>query len=57
MKLDVDSSEDDFTNAFGEENDLHVDNAHSISLGYHKERYYVMFVVGGNFVWATPTMK
>eukprot|EP00961_Rhodomonas_salina_P296950 3936809-Rhodomonas_salina.1 len=33
-----------------------MDYAHSISLGYYKERYYLLFVVGGrNFMWATPT--
>eukprot|EP00961_Rhodomonas_salina_P171584 2313481-Rhodomonas_salina.3 len=33
-----------------------MDYAHSISLGYYKELYYLLFVVGGrNFMWATPT--
>eukprot|EP00961_Rhodomonas_salina_P189546 2557730-Rhodomonas_salina.1 len=33
-----------------------MDYAHSISLGYFKERYYLLFVVGQrNFIWATPT--
>jgi len=48
--------EDDFAHAFDEENDLHIDYAHAISLGFHKERYYLVFVIGGrNFIWATPT--
>eukprot|EP00961_Rhodomonas_salina_P108644 1462282-Rhodomonas_salina.1 len=47
--------EDDFLDAFGEE-ELHLDYAHSIALGYHKERYYLLFVVGGrNSLWAAPT--
>eukprot|EP00961_Rhodomonas_salina_P264942 3581589-Rhodomonas_salina.1 len=30
--------------------------AHSITLGYNKERYYLLFVVGGrNFMGASPT--
>jgi hypothetical protein len=54
MNLDIASEEDDFVSAFDEE--LHMDYAHAISLGYHKERYYLIFVVGGrNFLWATPT--
>jgi hypothetical protein len=49
-------SEDDFANAFGEDHELHIDYAHSISMGYHRERYYLVFVVGGkNFLWAMPT--
>jgi hypothetical protein len=31
---------------------LHIDYAHSISLGYSKEKYYLIFVVDGiDFVW------
>eukprot|EP00961_Rhodomonas_salina_P219664 2968972-Rhodomonas_salina.1 len=36
-----------------------MDYAHSITLGYNKEWYYLLFkfVVGGrNFMWASPTM-
>lgn len=48
------SDEDYFVNAF-KEDESHMDYAHSISLGYHKERYYLVFIVGGwNFLWATP---
>eukprot|EP00961_Rhodomonas_salina_P123573 1664989-Rhodomonas_salina.1 len=33
-----------------------MDYAHSIELGYNKERYYLLFVVGGrNFMWASAT--
>eukprot|EP00961_Rhodomonas_salina_P006590 89515-Rhodomonas_salina.1 len=33
-----------------------MDYAHSISLGYYKEQYYLLFVVGRqNFMWATLT--
>eukprot|EP00961_Rhodomonas_salina_P223553 3023017-Rhodomonas_salina.1 len=47
--------EDDLECTFGQE-ELHMDYTHSISLGYYKERYYLLFVVGGrNFMWATPT--
>jgi hypothetical protein len=32
--------------------DLHIDYAHSISLGYSKEKYYLILVVDGiDFVW------
>ena len=49
MNLESQEEDDDFVNAFG-------DYTHSISLGYHKERYYLVFIVGGrNFLWATPT--
>eukprot|EP00961_Rhodomonas_salina_P190486 2570099-Rhodomonas_salina.3 len=48
-------AEDDLLTAFGSE-ELHMDYAHSISLSYFKERYYLLFVVGKrNFMWATPT--
>ena len=47
--------EDELLQAFGEE-ELHLDFAHSIALGYHQQRYYLLFVVGGrNFMWAAPT--
>eukprot|EP00961_Rhodomonas_salina_P224878 3040114-Rhodomonas_salina.1 len=33
-----------------------MDYAHSIALGYNKERYYLLFVIGGrNFMWASET--
>mmetsp|Transcript_17909 Transcript_17909/g.36009 ORF Transcript_17909/g.36009 Transcript_17909/m.36009 type:complete len:481 (+) Transcript_17909:395-1837(+) len=36
--------------------DLHVDYAHSISLGYRNEAYYLVMVVDGvDFLWAAPT--
>ena len=48
--------DDDLLNGLGEEHELHIDFAHSISLGYNKERYYLLFAVGGvNFMWETPT--
>eukprot|EP00961_Rhodomonas_salina_P093569 1258992-Rhodomonas_salina.2 len=48
-------SEDDLLQAFASE-ELHLDFAHSILLGYFNERYYLLFVVGRkNFMWATPT--
>ena len=48
--------DEDFLKAFDGEEELHMDYAHSISIGYNKERYYLIFVVGGvNFMWATPT--
>eukprot|EP00961_Rhodomonas_salina_P121495 1635437-Rhodomonas_salina.3 len=48
-------SEEDLEHMLDNE-ELHMDYAHSISLGYFKERYYLLFVVGGrNFMWATPT--
>mmetsp|Transcript_30800 Transcript_30800/g.63788 ORF Transcript_30800/g.63788 Transcript_30800/m.63788 type:complete len:919 (-) Transcript_30800:650-3406(-) len=38
------------------QHDLHVDYAHSISLGYHNQLYYLVMVVDGkDFLWATPT--
>eukprot|EP00961_Rhodomonas_salina_P204239 2755944-Rhodomonas_salina.1 len=47
--------EDDLERAFVQE-ELHMDYAHSISLGYYKEKYYLLFIVGGqNFMWVTPT--
>jgi hypothetical protein len=47
--------EDNLQQAFGGD-ELHLDFAHSIAMGYAKERYYLLFVVGGkNFMWATPT--
>eukprot|EP00961_Rhodomonas_salina_P213084 2877675-Rhodomonas_salina.2 len=48
-------SEDDLLKAFMLD-ELHLNFAHSITLGYFNERYYLLFVVGGrNFMWATPT--
>eukprot|EP00961_Rhodomonas_salina_P076541 1027792-Rhodomonas_salina.1 len=33
-----------------------MDYAHSIALGYNKERYYLIFVIGGrNFMWVSAT--
>eukprot|EP00961_Rhodomonas_salina_P028376 383031-Rhodomonas_salina.1 len=47
--------EDDLLQAFGIE-ELHIDYAHSITLGYNKERYYLLVVVGcRNFMWVSPT--
>eukprot|EP00961_Rhodomonas_salina_P063146 848464-Rhodomonas_salina.1 len=54
-ELTKEEHEDEMFNAFAG-NELHMDYAHSISLGYFKERYYLWFVVGGkNFMWATTT--
>ena len=50
------SEEDDFSKAFTDENEIHINYAHSISLGFNKERYYVVFIVRGkNFLWMTPS--
>eukprot|EP00961_Rhodomonas_salina_P094608 1273294-Rhodomonas_salina.1 len=47
--------EDDLLQAFGSE-ELQMDYAQSITLGYNKERYYLLFVMGGrNFMWVSPT--
>mmetsp|Transcript_65694 Transcript_65694/g.136825 ORF Transcript_65694/g.136825 Transcript_65694/m.136825 type:complete len:162 (-) Transcript_65694:299-784(-) len=55
--ISADLDEDDFMNAFTSEPDLHIDYAHSITVGYHNERYYLVFVVGGvNFLWATSSV-
>eukprot|EP00961_Rhodomonas_salina_P151989 2046140-Rhodomonas_salina.2 len=42
---DVDD-QDDILQAFCEE-ELHLDFAHSITLWYNNERYYLLFIVGG----------
>lgn len=48
--------QDDFLHAMGDNQELHIDFAHSISIGKDKEKYYLVFVVGGvNFLWAAPT--
>lgn len=48
----------DFLNAFNGEEELHMDYAHPILIGYSKERYYLIFVVGGaNFMWAMPQQR
>eukprot|EP00961_Rhodomonas_salina_P046054 618351-Rhodomonas_salina.1 len=39
--------EDDLLQAFRAE-ELHLDYVHAITLGYNKERYYLLFVVGGS---------
>eukprot|EP00961_Rhodomonas_salina_P170018 2291193-Rhodomonas_salina.1 len=55
MEVSELEEEDDLLAAFWSE-ELHMDYAHSISLGYFKERYYLLLVVGKlNFMWATPT--
>mmetsp|Transcript_62292 Transcript_62292/g.129202 ORF Transcript_62292/g.129202 Transcript_62292/m.129202 type:complete len:351 (-) Transcript_62292:1380-2432(-) len=61
-------SEDDFLRAFRTsvpltrkscykvQHDLHVDYAHSISLGYRNEAYYLVMVIDGvDFMWAAPS--
>eukprot|EP00961_Rhodomonas_salina_P174581 2354896-Rhodomonas_salina.1 len=49
------ADEDDLENVFDQE-ELHMDFAHFILLGYGKELYYLLFVVGCcNFMWATLT--
>eukprot|EP00961_Rhodomonas_salina_P116395 1566664-Rhodomonas_salina.1 len=55
MEVSELEEEDDLLAAFGSE-ELHMDYAHSISLGYFKEHHYLLFVVRNqNFMWATPT--
>eukprot|EP00961_Rhodomonas_salina_P055146 740892-Rhodomonas_salina.2 len=55
MEVSELEEEDDLLAAFGSE-ELHMDYAHSISLGYFKEHYYLLFVVRKqNFMWATLT--
>jgi len=45
-----------FTLADDERFDLHVDYAHTIAMGYHNQRYYLIMVIDGkDFLWATPT--
>jgi hypothetical protein len=35
---------------------LHIDYAYTITMGYHKEKYYLILVVDGiDFVWAQST--
>eukprot|EP00961_Rhodomonas_salina_P221112 2989409-Rhodomonas_salina.1 len=41
------SKDYDLLKAFLSE-ELHLDFAHSITLGYFKEHYYLLFIVGGN---------
>ncbi len=37
-------------------NGLHIDYAYSISLGFNKERYYLIMVVDGiDFIWASAS--
>eukprot|EP00961_Rhodomonas_salina_P095484 1284401-Rhodomonas_salina.1 len=45
-KMSEIKSEDDLLKAFASE-ELHLDLAHSILLGYFNKRYYLLFVVGG----------
>ena len=46
---------EDFTKAF-EDDILHRDFTHYISLGYNKEQYFLVFVIRGiNFLWAGST--
>eukprot|EP00961_Rhodomonas_salina_P189347 2554520-Rhodomonas_salina.1 len=55
MEVSELEEEDDLLAAFGSE-ELHMDYEHSISLGYFKERYYLLLVIGKrNFMWTTPT--
>ena len=38
-----------------EKTELHMDRAHAIALGFHKQKYYIAFVLGANlFVWNFP---
>eukprot|EP00961_Rhodomonas_salina_P110125 1482241-Rhodomonas_salina.1 len=54
LELEI-NEEDYFLHAFREQ-ELHMDYAHLIALGYAKERYYLLFVAcGTNFMWAVPT--
>jgi hypothetical protein len=50
---------DDFVRAFEVQDelmDMHVDYAHTIAMGYHRERYYLVIVIGRvDFLWASPT--
>eukprot|EP00961_Rhodomonas_salina_P012106 162364-Rhodomonas_salina.2 len=55
LETDLTDAEDDLLKAF-EEEELHLDYANSITLGYHKEQYYLLFMVGySNFIWAMQT--
>ena len=50
---------DDFLHAFNlveERVDMHIDYAHTIAIGYHNQRYYLVIVIDGvDFLWASPT--
>mmetsp|Transcript_32813 Transcript_32813/g.67774 ORF Transcript_32813/g.67774 Transcript_32813/m.67774 type:complete len:134 (-) Transcript_32813:212-613(-) len=50
---------DDFMRAYiltDELHDLHIDYAHTIAIGYHNQRYYLVMVIDGkDFLWASPT--
>ena len=38
------------------DNDIFIDFAHTIALGYHNEKYYLVMVIRGvDFLWASPT--
>ena len=38
------------------DNDLFIDFTHTITIGYHNEKYYLILVIGGvDFLWASPT--
>lgn len=40
------------------DNDIFIDFAHTITLGYHNEKYYLVMVIEGvDFLWASPTTK
>jgi len=50
--------EDDMLRAFAARSDradMHIDFAHTIAIGYHQQRYYLVLVVDGkDFLWALP---
>lgn len=38
------------------DNDLFIDFAHTIVIGYNNKQYYLFIVIGGvDFLWASPT--
>ena len=38
-----------------QQTELHMDRAHAIALGFHRQKYYIAFVLGANlFVWNFP---
>ena len=50
---------DDFMHAYSlrdEPLDMHIDYAHTIALGYHNQKYYLVIVIDGkDFMWASST--
>lgn len=47
-----------FRAALKAQHTLHIDYAHTISLGYHNQRYYLVMVIDGiDFLWASASKK